>query len=84
MHDGSHADEHGGLHLGVGRFRLGLRLAHQAAPGLRLRRTLGAAGAFGSDDFWPKSVGYVTCGAAVHQVHEDPTRSNAIVVRVCL
>lgn len=54
MHDGSHADEHGGLHLGGGRFRLGLRLAHQAAPGLRLRRTLGAAGGLGAMTFGRK------------------------------
>jgi hypothetical protein len=44
------------LHIGGGRFLLGLRLADQAAPGLRRRRTLGAADVPGSDDFGPKSV----------------------------
>ncbi len=55
-HDRSHADEHGGLHIGYRRFRLGLRLAHQAAPGLHLRRTLGAPLALAGDDFRLKSV----------------------------
>jgi hypothetical protein len=56
-HDGSHADEHGRLRVGGARLGLGLRLAHQAAPGLRLRRTLGAAGELASDDFGQKNVG---------------------------
>ena len=44
-----------------GRFGRGQCLAHQAAPGLRLRRTSGAAGALGSDDLCPKDVVKLEC-----------------------